>query len=97
MRRQAAGDLAGAVICLFAHQLLSLDQLGLIRLAPGRTGRQYVRALARSRFRSTPWAPLSVCSRMFITGGDAHRAAFESVWRRAQAFEERRRAAGASR
>ena len=34
----AAGDLAGAVVCLFAYQLLALDRLGLIRLAPGRTG-----------------------------------------------------------
>ena len=41
----AAGDLAGAVICLFAHQLLSLDQLGLIRLVPGRTGRQYLQVV----------------------------------------------------
>lgn len=33
-RRRAAGDLAGAVVCLFAHQLLTLDQMGFIRLAP---------------------------------------------------------------
>ena len=44
-RRRAAGDLAGAIIYLFAHQLLSLDRAGLIRLAPGWTGRQYVRWL----------------------------------------------------
>ena len=44
-RRRAAGDLSGAVICLFAHQLLALDQLGLIRLAPGKTGRHYVQGL----------------------------------------------------
>ena len=44
-RRRAAGDLAGAVVCLFAHQLLTLDQMGLIRLAPGRTGRHYVQSL----------------------------------------------------
>ncbi len=45
-RRRAAGDLAGAVVCLFAHQLLTLDQMGLIRLAPGRTGRHYLQACA---------------------------------------------------
>ena len=44
-RRRAAGDFAGAVIYLFAHQLLSLHRVGLIRLAPGWTGRQYVRWL----------------------------------------------------
>ncbi len=44
-RRRAAGDFAGAVIYLFAHQLLSLDRAGLIRLLPGWTGRQYVRWL----------------------------------------------------
>ena len=35
----------GAIVCLFAHQLLTLDQLGLIRLAPGKTGRHYVQGL----------------------------------------------------
>ena len=44
-RRRAAGDLAGATVCLFAYQLLALDQLGLIRLSPGKTGRHYVQSL----------------------------------------------------
>ncbi len=37
-RRRVAGDRAGAIICLFAHQLLTLDQMGLIRLAPAEPG-----------------------------------------------------------
>src|SRR5262249_13165622 len=44
-RRRLAGDRAGSIIYLFAHQLISLDRVGLIRLAPGWTGRQYVRWL----------------------------------------------------
>ena len=44
-RRRERGDYAGAVICLFAHQLLTLDRLRLIRLVPGRTGRQLIRTI----------------------------------------------------
>ena len=38
VRRRDRGDYAGAVVCLFAHQLLTLDRLRLVRLVPGRTG-----------------------------------------------------------
>ena len=41
-RRRAAGDLAGAVVCLFAYQLLILDQMGSDPARAGRTGRHYV-------------------------------------------------------
>ncbi len=50
-RRRDRGDLAGAVVCLFAHQLLTLSRLGLVRLAPGRTGRQLLGAVADAEFR----------------------------------------------
>ena len=51
LRRRAAGDTAGAVIWLFLDQLLALRRLGLIRLAPGRTARQYVLAVSDSQLR----------------------------------------------
>jgi Domain of unknown function (DUF4129) len=96
LARQAAGDLAGAVISLFAHQLLSLDQLGLIRLAPGRTARQYIRALGDPDFRDYVSATLGLFEDVYYGRKRPTRAAFESVWRSAQAFEERRRLLGAS-
>jgi hypothetical protein len=45
--RKAAGDLAGAILALFAHELLVLDRLGQIRLAPGRTARRYEREASK--------------------------------------------------
>ncbi len=96
LARKAAGDLAGAVICLFAHQLLALDQLGLIRLAPGRTGRQYVHAVGDPDFREAVSATLGLFEAVYYGRRRPTWEAFEPVWRRPQAFEERRRVLGAS-
>ena len=45
-RAAAAGDYARAVACLFGHQLLRLDGRRIIRLARGKTNRQYLREAA---------------------------------------------------
>jgi Domain of unknown function (DUF4129) len=45
VRLRAEGDLAGAVIWLFFDQLLGLERVGLVRLTPGRTARQYASSL----------------------------------------------------
>ena len=67
-RRRREGDLAGAVIYLFAHQLLSFStSSGLIRVAPGRTGRHYVRWLRDPELNGSLGATLG-CSRIIITG-----------------------------
>src|SRR5262249_3267074 len=79
-RRRDAGALAGAVICLFVHQMLTLERLGLARLAPGRTARQLVRAVpdptARRRVEPT--------LRLFEAVYYGHRVpapdAFAAVW-----------------
>ena len=91
-RRRAAGDLAGAIIYLFAHQLLSLDRSGLIRLAPGWTGRQYVRGL-RDPLIGDALASTNCLFEEYFYG---HKAPspheFDHVWRRAQELEDRRKA-----
>jgi hypothetical protein len=91
-RRRAAGDLAGAIIYLFAHQLLSLDRSGLIRLAPGWTGRQYVRWLRDPVIRDA----LASTNCLFEEYFYGHRAPapheFDHVWSRAQVLEDRRKA-----
>jgi hypothetical protein len=94
-RRRAAGDLAGAVICLFAHQLLALDQLGLIRLAPGRTGRHYVRSLRDRELTDAVSATLGLFEDVYYGRRAPTAQAFESVWLSALAFQERRRALAA--
>jgi len=97
LRRRAAGDFAGAVVCLFAHQLLSLDQLGLIRLGPGRTGRQYVHGLHDRELLDSVGGTLVLFEEVYYGRRIPAVQAFEAVWSRAQAFEERRSLLGASR
>jgi Domain of unknown function (DUF4129) len=92
--RRAAGDLAGAVICLFAYQLLSLDQLGLIRLVPGRTGRQYLQVLRDQELADSLGATLRLFEDVYYGRRRPTAQAFESVWNRALMFRERGRLVG---
>jgi hypothetical protein len=90
-RRRAAGDLAGAVVCLFAHQLLTLDQMGLIRLAPGRTGRHYLQGLRDRELIDCVGATLRLFEDVYYGRRSPTAQAFESVWSQAQLFQERQR------
>ena len=94
-RRRAAGDLAGAIVCLFAHQLLYLDQLGLIRLIPGRTGRQYVQVVHDRELADSLGATLRVFEDVYYGRRRPTEQAFDSVWNRALLFRERGRLLGA--
>jgi Domain of unknown function (DUF4129) len=89
-RRRAAGDFAGAVIYLFAHQLLSLDRAGLIRLAPGWTGRHYVRWLRDPVLVDSLGATLRLFEEIYYGHRRPSAVVFEQVWGRAQALEARR-------
>jgi Domain of unknown function (DUF4129) len=89
-RRRLAGDNAGAIIYLFAHQLISLDRAGLIRLAPGWTGRQYVRWLRDPVLVDSLSATLGLFEEIYYGHRLPSRGAFEHVWGRAQALEDRR-------
>ena len=88
-RLRARGDYAGAVVYLFAHQLLCLDRVQQLRLVPGRTGRQLVRAVGDRQIRALVEPTL----RLFELVYYGHRApsaeAFESVWALALEFESR--------
>jgi len=94
-RRRAAGDLAGAVVCLFAHQLLSLDHLGLIRLVPGRTGRQYLQVVRDQELADSLGATLRLFEDVYYGRKRPSTETFESVWHRALLFRERGRLLGA--
>jgi hypothetical protein len=89
LRRRQRGDYAGAVVCLFAHQLLELDRLQQVRLVPGRTGRQLVRTVEDAELRSCVEPTL----RLFESVYYGHRApsapAFEAVWALAEQFQQR--------
>jgi hypothetical protein len=93
-RRRERGDYAGAVVCLFAHQLLTLDRLGQVRLVPGRTGRQLVRAVDDAHFRGCVEPTLRLFEAVYYGHRAPSREAFEAVWGLAESFEQRA-AAGA--
>jgi hypothetical protein len=96
-RRRASGDYSGAIVSLFAHQLISLAQLGMIRLGPGRTGRQYVRGLRDPELLDPVRETLVLFEDVYYGRRVPAAEAFERVWRKAQAFEDRRSLLGASR
>ncbi len=86
-RRRAAGDLSGAIICLFAHQMLTLSRLGLVRLAPGRTGRQLVRAVTDADLRGLVRPTLGLFEATYYGRIAPDPEAFVAAWARAEAFE----------
>jgi hypothetical protein len=88
-RLRARGDYAGAVICLFAHQLRTLDRLGLIRLVPGRTGRQLVGTVADPHVRAWVEPTLRLFEAVYYGHRTPSRPAFEGVWALAEALERR--------
>ena len=89
LRRRDRGDLAGAVVCLFAHQLLTLSRLGLVRLAPGRTGRQLLRSVADAEFRALVNPTLRLFEAVYYGHRTPTLAEFSAVWEHAEAFERR--------
>jgi hypothetical protein len=86
LARRAAGDRAGAVIWLFFYQLLTLNRLGLVRLAPGRTARQYVFAVADPLLREGLEATLGLFEEAYYGHRVPTASALEAVWSRALAF-----------
>jgi hypothetical protein len=89
LKRRAAGDLSGAIVCVFAHQLLTLDREGLIRLVPGRTGRQYVQGLRDPDLVDVLGETLGLFEEVYYGRRRPTVPLFERVWSRAEAFRQR--------
>jgi hypothetical protein len=89
LRRRDRGDRLGSVVCLFAHQLLTLSKLGLLRLASGRTGRQLVRSVADAEFRALIAPTLRVFEAAYYGQRPPSDEEFADVWANAEAFERR--------
>lgn len=91
---RARGDLSGAILALFVHQVVTLDRLRIARLAPGRTARQLVRSITDAWVR----ARVEPTLRLFETSYYGHRpppeAAFERAWSLAEEFEAKIAAGG---
>ena len=87
LRRRAMGDYAGAVIYLFAYQLLTLHRLGQLRIVPGRTGRQLVRSVVDREIRALVEPTLRLFERVYYGEQAPTLEAFEPVWSSAERFQ----------
>ena len=82
------GDYARAIVYLFGHQLMQLDRHQRIRLARGKTNRQYMREVG-------PWPALRrlveptmiAFEETFFGHRSIDRLAFEACWSRLEEFE----------
>jgi len=88
-RRRLNGDFAGATLCLFAHQLLTLSRLNLVRLAPGRTGRQLHRSVEDAEFQRLLMLTLRQFEAVYYGHRTPSASDFATVWASAEAFERR--------
>jgi len=86
---RSRGDLGRAVVLLFAHQLLLLDRLGLIRLSPGRTGRQLVRSISVEDIRGAVSQTLRMFEDVYYGHRDPDPVAFDALWAEAETLEDR--------
>lgn len=87
LRRRQQGNYEGAIICLFAHQLLTLERLRQIRLVPGKTGRQLVRAVDNPRLHACVESTLLMFESVYYGHQAISAQEFEAVWARAEEFE----------
>ena len=83
-----AGDYREAIICLFSYQLVRLDKRQFIRLAKGKTNRQYLREIGRRLALRRLFEQTMVTFEDVFFGNYAiDRARFESVWSHLDEFE----------
>jgi hypothetical protein len=77
-----------AIVYLFSYQLVRLDKSQLIRLAKGKTNRQYLRELGpRGTLRRLLEHTMVTFEEVFFGNYAIDRARFESVWSRLDEFE----------
>lgn len=82
------GNYAEAIIYLFSHQLVELDKSQLIRLAKGKTNRQYLRELGRRiTLRRLLQRTMVAFEEVFFGNYSIDRARFESVWAQQEEFD----------
>jgi hypothetical protein len=83
-----AGNYAEAIIYLYSHLLVALDKRSLIRLAKGKTNRQYLREVStRAGLRGMLEQTMIVFEDVFFGDHRLERDRFESVWNRLDEFD----------
>jgi hypothetical protein len=89
-RLYEAGRYAEAVVYLFSYQLLELDKHQVIRLARGKTNRQYLReAQTRADPGDAFQRTLVAFEDVFFGHHELDRAGFEACWSRLDDFHQR--------
>lgn len=87
-RHYRDGDYQEAIIYLFSYQLVQLDKHQLIRLARGKTNRQYVRELGpRVELGYLLTMTMQAFEDVFFGNHSIDRVRFESCWLRLEEFE----------
>ena len=87
-RHYRDGDYGEAIIYLFSYQLVQLDKHQLIRLAKGKTNRQYVRELGpRVELGYLLTTTMQAFEDVFFGNHSIDRVRFESCWLRLEEFE----------
>jgi len=93
-RHYEAGNYSEAIIYLFSYQLTQLDKFSIIRLAKGKTNRQYLGEVGRkSALRSPLELTLVTFEGVFFGRRPLDRDGFEACWRELPAFEQHLQAA----
>jgi hypothetical protein len=87
--RRRAGDPAGAVVWLFLDQLVSLQRVGLIRLTPGKTARQYAQGLKDPVLAEGLQATLGAFEQVYYGRRLPAPATLQRVWACAEQFRGR--------
>lgn len=84
------GDYGRAIIYLFSYQLVHLDKHQLIRLAKGKTNRQYLREVGspRSTIRNTLQQTMISFEEVFFGKHNLEKKAFEACWHRLEEFHQ---------
>ncbi len=87
-RLYKAGRYGEAIVLLFSYQLVRLDQRQHVRLAKGKTNRQYLRELgSRGALRSLFEQTMLAFEDVFFGNQTIDRKRFESCWSRLAEFE----------
>jgi hypothetical protein len=83
-----AGNYAAAMLYLFSHQLVQLDRHQIIRLAKGKTNRQYLREVGQAELlRQLVGQTLVAFEDVFFGHHSIDRQRFEACWSRLPEFE----------
>lgn len=86
-RHYEAGNYGEAIIYLFSHQLIELDRHQVIRLARGKTNRQYLREVkSRPTLRGLVEQTMVAFEDVFFGNHALERSRFEACWQRLAEF-----------